>query len=187
LGSMLRVCLWYCEQQACNIQCSENNQGHTSSLPPPVVALAGGEGGAGRPNLRSSHREEWVWRISSRGSSAPPSDGASSAGPGAIVGHIVGRKASDPVMMSITARPGSSSGFHGGATTIAPYNTGPMLPTSSAGQVGSATPRIHPLQCCCENVLRCWWARIPMYCVMLDFWRLLLVVLDPFAANFDVA
>jgi hypothetical protein len=63
---------------------------------------------------------------------------------------------------------------------------------------GADTPRVviwagwiccipAPLNVSCRGFLRCWWARIPMFCVMLEFWRLLLLVLDPFAATFDVA
>jgi hypothetical protein len=183
LGSMLRVCLWYvASSRRATFGVSENNQGAHELSSSPVVALAGGEGWAPKPSIR-----EWVWHISSRGSSAPHLMEPFSARPGAIVGRVVGRKSSNPVMMSITARPGSSSGFHGGTTTTASDSTGPVLPTSSAGQVGSATsPHTPPFNVAARKFLRCWWARIPMYCVMLEFWRLLLVVLDPFAATFDV-
>jgi hypothetical protein len=71
-----------------------------------------------------------------QGIECPPSDEAFSDHPGAIVGRIVGRQSSDPVMMSITARLGSSSDFHGDATTIAPNTAGPVLPRPSVGQVG---------------------------------------------------
>jgi hypothetical protein len=116
-----------------------------------------------------------------QGIECPLSDGSFSDRPGAIIGCVVRRESSDPVMMSITARPGSSSGFHGSATTTAPYTAGLVLPESSAGQVGSAAslPPPHSMFVA-RKFLRCWWARIPMFCVMLEFWRLLLVVLDPF-------
>jgi hypothetical protein len=88
-----------------------------------------------------------------QGIECPPSDEAFSDRPEAIVGRIVGRRSSDPMMMSIAARLGSSSGFHGGATTTAPNTAGPVLPGSSAGQVGSAaspnTPP--PFNVCCEK------------------------------------
>jgi hypothetical protein len=81
-----------------------------------------------------------------QGIECPPLDGAFSDRPGAIVGCVVRRESSDPVMMSITARPGSSSSFHGGTMTTAPYIAGLVLPESSAGQVGSAASLPPPLQ-----------------------------------------
>jgi hypothetical protein len=88
-----------------------------------------------------------------QGIECPPSDEAFSDRPGAIVGRIVGRQSSDSVMMSITARLGSSSGFHGGPTTTAPNIAGPVLPGSSARQVRSAaSPHTPPSMFCCEKV-----------------------------------
>jgi hypothetical protein len=182
------LCVACCEQQGVQHQVLENTK-HTSAIPLRPRLSRGGGAGRRREKLPKPSIRPWGVDMAHilQGIECPPSDGAFSARPGAIVGRIVGRKASDPVMMSITARPTLSSGFHGGSTTTAPYNTGPMLLTSSAGQVGSATPNIHPLPCFCNECWRWWWVRIPMYCVMLDFWWFVLVVLDPLATNFDVA
>jgi hypothetical protein len=73
-ASMLRVCMWHvASSRVCNIRCfGKGAQGRTGSLPPPTHGFRGGGGvRARRPNFQSAHREEWVWRISSRESSAP--------------------------------------------------------------------------------------------------------------------
>jgi hypothetical protein len=127
---------------------------------PRLVALAGGGGvRARRPNFRSAHREEWVWRISSRESSAPHRMKPSPTALKPLLDALLEGRSSDPVMMSIATRLGSWSGFHGGATTTAPNTAGPVLSGSSAGQVGSARIPAYtsPLQCFLrEKFLRCW-------------------------------
>jgi hypothetical protein len=183
-ASMLRVCLWYVASSmrpTFSVSDKKRTGACTGALflPPGRGSQRGlGQGVRGMAHIL-------------HGIECPPSDGAFSDRPGAIVGRIVRRESSNPVVMSITARPDSSSGFHGGATTTAPYTAGLILPESSSGQVGSAASLPPhpppPLNVSCRGFLRCWWARIPMFCVMLEFWRLLLLVLDPFAATFDVA
>jgi hypothetical protein len=130
-ASMLRVCLWYVASSmrpTFSVSDKKRTGARTGALflPPGRGSQRGlGQGVRGMAHIL-------------HGIECPPSDGAFSDRPGAIVGRIVRRESSNPVVMSITARPDSSSGFHGGTTTVAPYTAGLILPESSAGQVGSA-------------------------------------------------
>jgi hypothetical protein len=159
---MLRVCVWHvASSRICNIRCfGKVPRGARALFLPRLVALAGGGGvRARRPNFRSAHREEWVWRISSRESSAPHRMKPSPTALKPLLDALLEGRSSDPVMMSIATRLGSWSGFHGGATTTAPNTAGPVLSGSSAGQVGSARIPAYtsPLQCFLrEKFLRCW-------------------------------
>jgi hypothetical protein len=130
-----------------------------SSSPGSWLSRGGGGVWARPPKLRSAHREEWVWRISSRESSAPHRMKPSPTALKPLLDALLEGRSSDPVMMSIATRLGSWSGFHGGATTTAPNTAGPVLSGSSAGQVGSARIPAYtsPLQCFLrEKFLRCW-------------------------------
>jgi hypothetical protein len=126
-----------------------------------------------------------------QGIECPPSGEAFSDRTETMVGRIVGRRSSDPVKKPIDTHLGSSSGYHGRAATTAPNTAGAVLPGSSAGQVGIRLhPRIHlPPSMFAAGKFFCDVSRrgYPMFCAMLEFWRLLLLVLDPIAATFDVA
>jgi hypothetical protein len=73
----------------------------------------------------------------------------------------------------------------GALRQLRPTSRGQCFQGRQLGRLDLPHPRTHPLQCfVARKFMRCWWARIPMFCVMLEFWGLLLVVFGSFCFNF---
>jgi hypothetical protein len=87
-----------------------------------------------------------------QGIECPPSDGAFSARPGAIVGRIVGGKASDPVMMSITAAQLCQAASMGALRRLRPTTRGQCFRRRQRGRLDPPHPTYTPFHVSATNV-----------------------------------
>jgi hypothetical protein len=127
-------------------------KGETSSLPRrPWLSRVGGGLRAGRPNLRSAHREEWLWRISSRGSSAPHRMEPSLPILEPLLDALLEGNLQIwwwcPSLPAQDRRPASM----GALRQLRPTARGQCFRRCQLGRLDLPHPRIQTLQCCCEK------------------------------------